>query len=175
MILAGLIITAVAALAGVGGFFIGYRQGKIAQAALDLSLAKAVPKVGTTAEIGKRQENPSNFPPFYYVIVTLYNEGELPAQQLDGECRIYSVPKGVKERIIPIKREFLGVTPYQLESYRIESAFSGMTLNLGGQEGQSIRFNVDIEFEYVGSSNDPLNHYRAKYEYDPKTKQLVKI
>ena len=114
------------------GYVFGYRQGKIAQAALDLSITKAIPKIGTAIKIDKRQENPSAFPPFYYLVVTIHNEGELPAHQLKGNCRLYSLTKGVKERNIPIERELLGASPYELESVRLEDGISGMTLNIGG-------------------------------------------
>jgi hypothetical protein len=157
------------------GSILGYWQGKSAQRTLDLIVTKAVPKIGTTIRIDKRQENPSNYPPFYYLIATIYNEGELPAQQLKGYCRVYSSEKSVREQSIPIARELLGTSsPCELELGRLESGISGMALNLGADDGENARFNVDIQFNYSGIQNTP-QHYSANYEYDHKSRQIIKI
>lgn len=158
-------------LALVTGYILGYWQGKTAQRALNLSVTKAVPKVGTRLKIDKRQENPAGFPPFYYLIATVYNEGELPAKQLKGHCKLYSPTNDVQERDIPFEREFLGSSPHELEAQKIV----GTTVDPGMRGEQEIRFNVDIEFEYLGIPDDQPQQYSAKYAYDNKSRQLIRI
>ncbi len=172
MNLVSLIVSVVTALIG---YALGYRQGKISQRALDLSIVKAAPKVGTTVRIDKRQENPPAFPPFYYLVATIYNEGELPAKQLKGHCKLHSPVKSVQERDIPFNREFLGSTPYELESFRLDSGISGTPIDIGASGGQNIRFNVDVEFEYFGIPDDAPQHYSAKYQYNNQRRQLERI
>jgi hypothetical protein len=153
-------------------YIFGYWQGRSAQRSLDLSVIKATPKVGTAVRIDKRQENPPAFPAFYYLIATIYNEGELPAKQLKGYCRVYSATKGVTEHNIPIEREFLGTTPSELELCRLEDGISGSTLDIGTQAGKNIRFNVDIDFSYFGVEDDIPERYSAQYEYDNNGRQM---
>jgi hypothetical protein len=163
----------VSIITGLGGFIIGYWRGRSAQRALDLSLTKAAPKIGTAIRIDKRQENPSTYPPFYYLVVAIYNEGGLPAKQVKGNCRVYSATKNVKERSVPIERDFLGISsPSELELCRLEDGVSGMTVNLGGRGAENIRFNVDIDFSYFGIEDDTPEQYHAHYEYDYKNQQV---
>lgn len=175
MLTTAIISVVVAVIFGTLGWRIGYTQGKIAQKALDLEFTKAIPKIGTTARIESRQENPPAYPAFYYLVVTIYNEGDLAARQLKGECRVYSATKSVKDREIPIDREFLGRGQYELERYRLTHGTSGMTVNLTGLEGENSRFNVDIEFKYSGISDGGPQQYKAQYTYDNKSRQLKKL
>jgi hypothetical protein len=167
--LVSLIINVCVALVG---YILGYRQGKTAQRALDLSVTKAVPKVSTRVRINKRQEESRAFPPSYYLIATIYNEGELPAKQLKGRCKLYSATNDIQEHDIPIETEFLGPSsPLELEAQRIV----GTTVDPGMRGDQNIRFNVDIEFEYLGIPDDKPQKYSARYAYDNQSRQLVRV
>ena len=129
---------------------IGYIQISIMKQEHDLNVTKATPKIGTSVKIDKRQINPPAYPPFCFLVASIYNEGELPAKQVNGHCKLVSPTKAVKEYSIPISREFLGSSPCELEICRLENGISGMTVDIGGVEGQNIRFNVDIEFGSLG-------------------------
>ena len=167
-----MVLAIIGILSLLGAYAFGYWQGKTAQRTLDLNIIKATPKIGTSMRIDKRQENPNGFPPFYYLIATIDNEGELPAQQLQGYYRVYSETKCVKEHRIPIEREFLGSSaPSELELCRLEDGISGTTLNLA-PDAANIRFNVDIEFHYLGVQNSASQKYCAHYEYDKESRQM---
>src|SRR6266478_3262719 len=129
------IISALAVLVAFLAYRVGYRQGKTAQRALDLNVSKAIPKIGTSVKIDKRQEQPPAFPPFYYLVATIYNEGELPAKQLKGQCKLFSPINDVKQHTIPIDREFLGSKQYELNPCRLE----GTTVEVGMDGRQDIR------------------------------------
>lgn len=157
------------------GYFLGYWQGKTAQKSYDLSLSKAIPKVGTSVKIDKRQENPGGFPPFCYLVLTIYNDGELPAKQVKGHCRIYSPAKSVEEVDIPFHRDFLGSSPYKLESQRLNNGIGAMPLDVTGTLGQNVRLNVDIDLEYLGIPDGKPQYYSAKYSYDKNSGTMLKV
>jgi hypothetical protein len=171
--MSAILLVAINVLCAAVGWCFGYWQGKTARSALNLNVRKAAPKIGTTAQINKRQVNPPAYPPFYYLVMTIYNEGELPAKQLNGHCKLLSPNKAVKECNIPISRDFLGSSPYEMEICRLEDGIGGSTIDIGGSQGQHVRFNV--EFEFFGISEEKPEPYSAKYEYDPKSRQLVRI
>jgi hypothetical protein len=156
-------------------YLFGFWQGRTSKRSFDLSVTRAVPKVGTSVKVYKRQENPPGFPAFYYMIATIYNEGELPAKQVKGHCKLHSATKSVKENNIPFEREFLGSSPCQLESHRIDDGISGMSVDLEAVSAKNIRLNVDIEFTYFGIPDDKQHRYAATYEYEHKSRQFVRI
>jgi len=158
------IISALAVLVAFLAYRVGRRQW-------NLGVAKAIPKVGTWVRIDKRQEQSTAFSPSYYMVATIYNEGELPAKQLKGHCKLFSPINEVKQHTIPIIREFLGSAPYELEPCRLE----GTTVDVGMDGRQDIRFNVDIEFEFFGIPDDKPQKYSAKHEWDNKNRQMIKI
>jgi hypothetical protein len=164
--LAGLIIAGIAVGVAYG---VGYWQGRSAQKALDLSITKAIPKLGSDVKINKRQENSRAFPPFYYLVATIYNEGELPAKQLHGHCKLFSPENESQQRNIPINRDFLGSAPFELEAGRLDALF------IDPDRPSDARFDVDIEFEYFGIPDDKPQRYTAKYRYDNKSGQMNKI
>ena len=152
---------------------LGYRQATIAKRSLDLSVSKAEPKIGTSVKLDQRQINPPAFPPFCYMVATIYNEGELAARNVKGHCRLHSSTKSVKEHDIPFERDFLGSAPLLLESHRLDNGISGMSIDLN-TSGQGLQFDVDIEFEYFGMSAHVPQRYSAKYRFDSKSRQMLK-
>lgn len=156
-------------LVGLLGYLLGYRQAKTAARQLDLDMLKAAPKVGSTVRIEPKREA-SHVPESYYLVVTIYNEGEFAAKQLKGECKLFSPINDIEEHILPIGRDFLGATPYELEPCRLVG--SKVINAMRGHYGISL--NVDIEFQYFGLADDKPLQYTAKYEHYKNT-QLKKI
>ena len=165
-----LISVMIGVLVTLFGIYIGQRTGlleiSIAKKALDLSLTKAAPKVGSMITVEERYDNGRDFPAFLYLITTIYNEGELPAGQLDGDWKLTS-SYGVPNRVIPIRRDFLGSVPYKFEAPRITQG--------GIPRENEFRFDVDIEFNYSVASQEQPGHYHAKYRYDYETKRMNKV
>jgi hypothetical protein len=147
---------------------LGYIQIGLMRQANDLSVLKSVPKIETIFHIDKRYVNPSIFPPFYYLASTIHNHGELPAKQLKGYCKVFSPTNPAQQVTIPIGIEFLGTPPRKLSEYRLDGTF------IDSQRPQAARFNVDVEFSYLGGlPKEQPQHYSAKYEYDSQNEQFV--
>jgi hypothetical protein len=146
----------------LGIILIARRQLRINRETLALAALKASPKIGTEIHIDKRQVNPSGFPPFYYLIVTLHNHGELPAKQVKGRCRLFSPTNPLQEHTIPIGFDLLGASPRKLAEYRLDDVF------IDPQRPQTARFNAEIEFDYLGREGleDKPEHCSIGYEYD---------
>jgi len=161
--------------AALVGYHIGRRQVAVASEAHTLSATKAAVKLGTEVHIDKRQENPPGFPPFYYLMATVYNEGELPAKQLKGHWKIYSTAKSVKDQLIPVSVDFLGASPLKLKSNRLDDGIQGMALDLSGSGAQNLRINADFELYYSEVSNEQVHPYSAHYQYDHANGQMVRI
>jgi hypothetical protein len=157
-------------LVALFGIFIAQRTGllhiSIAKKAYDLNVTKATPKIGTSIDIQERHDNGPQYPPFLYLNTTIYNEGELPISQLNGDWKLTSA-YGVPNRAIPIQREYLGTTPYRFQPYRITQS--------GTAAHNQFVFDVDIEFDYVVSSINQPQHYSAKYRYDYQSKRMDRI
>jgi hypothetical protein len=147
---------------------LGFIQIKLMREANALSTLKSIPKIETILHIDKRQVNPSSFAPFYCLVSTIHNHGELPAKQLKGYCKVFSPTNPSQQFTIPIDIELLGTPPRKLSEYRLDGIF------IDSQRPQAARFNVDVEFSYLGGfPKEQSQHYSAKYEYDPQNEQFV--
>jgi len=150
-------------------YLFGFWQGRTSKRTFDLSVTKAMPKVGVTLTLDKRQINPPAFPPFYFLIARIYNEGELPARQLNGKCRLFSPANQLKEQVIPIAHDFLGATPHNIQSNRVD----GIDGPIRGE--QDIDMRVEIDFNYIGIPDDKTKSYNANYKYDKQSGQFLKV
>ena len=156
--------------------FVAHRIGRLQisfmQKAHDLKVLKAIPKIGASLRIVTEHPNGTSFPYHYSLVATIYNEGNLAAKDLKGNCKLFSPTKQVAESTIPINRDFLGMNhQYELAACPVE----GATVNNGMIGAAEIRFNMDIEFEYFGLPEDKPQQYAAKYEYDNKSRQMKRI
>ncbi len=145
---------------------IGIIQISLMHEAHTLNVLKAMPRIGTSIDIDERHDNGPGYPPFIYLKTTIYNEGELSVAKLKGDWKLTST-YGIANNVIPLWREILGTVPYQLQPYKITE--SGMS-----DASKSLRFNIDIQFDYSGIADNEPYKYSAKYAYDPKSKQMIK-
>ena len=146
---------------------LGYIQIGLTREANALGILKSVPQIETIIGIDKRQEDPPGYPPFYYLIATIHNHGELPAKQLKGCCKVFSPANEAQQCTIPISIEVVGALPRELSRYRLDGIF------IDAQRPQSARFNVEVEFDYLGGfPKEQPQHYNAKYEYDAQTEHF---
>src|SRR5207249_613012 len=110
------------------------------------------------------------FPPYFYLVATIYNEGELAARKLKGKCRLFSPINEISECNIPIYRDFLGAAPYELEAIRI----IGTTVSSALMGNTMISMCVEFDFEYFGLVDGKPVKYHAKYQYDHQNRQFVR-
>jgi hypothetical protein len=138
----------------------------------DLNVRKAKPMIDATVRIDQRQVNPPGYRPFHYIITSIHNHGDLAAQQLKGNWRMHCPNNSIRQYDIPIRRDALGSTPYQFDACQI----IGPNIDSRLVEGdQSVTLYVDIEFDYLGISPDQPEHYSARWQYDYKNRQMVRV
>ena len=174
-VLCGVFWSVLGVLATLGAMYLASRVGWVQirwmREAHTLNKLKATPKIGTYIRIAERFDNGANFPPSYYVITYIHNEGELPARKLKGYWNLFSPDQSVKAFKTPIEREFLASAPLELEPHRLE----GTTVWAAMKGEGKIRFNVDIDFVYFGFSENQQEHYNAQYHFDPQSKRVIRI
>ncbi|HXN99285.1 MAG TPA: hypothetical protein VN881_09450 [Candidatus Acidoferrales bacterium] len=107
---------------------------------------------------------------FKYVLVTsIYNEGDLAAKQLKGNCDI-SCSESIQNRSVLISRDFLGGSPYELEVQEFWGPNITRAIN-----AHEVSINCDIQFSYTGLDEHTPENYTAKYQYDKKLGQMERV
>jgi len=170
-----LISSGVAAFVTLFGVYIAQRSGHllfaVAKEEHDLNLRKASPIIGSIVTLAERQILNANYRPFHFIVTSIHNYGDLPAQRLSGSWRLYSPDNSIKECNVPIQRDALGPAPYDTEEQLIGSNIDAVIKD----RLHRIAICVDINFDYFGISQDQPQHYSASYEYDQNSRRMVKI
>jgi hypothetical protein len=128
-----------------------------------LNVTKATPRIGCSVDVSFRQDDPNTYYPTLFLTATIYNEGELAASALHGHWKLL-VGDGALYFDRPIDRDFLGTCEKYLDSYCIEESCDW--------HREDIRFDVEIEFDYLTLPNDEERHYSAAYSYDTQSQKL---
>jgi hypothetical protein len=76
-------------------------------------------------------------------------------------------PDKYKHPPIKIQRDVLASGDRYLESYLLDEGID--------MQGEGIRFDVEVEFDYMAQNDDETRHYSAKYRYDRKYHRMVKL
>lgn len=170
--LIGSLTTASVALFGiyVGSALDSFTSG-LPKSNMNLTFVKSSPVIDSVVRLISGQVNPGGYRPFQYVVTSIHNYGDLPARNLQGNCRIYSPAIAITQYDIPIRRDALGPSPYEFAEFQLV----GVRVDEIIQHGGEISIHVDIEFDYFGISEDQPKHYSAHHRYDPHSKQMVKI
>jgi len=170
--LIGSLITALVALfAAYIAQRIGLLHFGVAQKQYDLNLLKSAPIIDSTVRITEKPVDGRAYHPWHFVVASIYNHGDLAAKQLKGHWRMYSPDKIIEERTIPVVRDAPGSSPYEFEPIRI----TGENVDRAMAGDGRFTMNVDIELDYFGISKDQPQHYSARYQYDAKSRDMVRI
>jgi hypothetical protein len=104
--------------------------------------------------------------PHLYLNLKIYNEGELAAQTLHGQWKIFhpDVRAGLS---LPLDRDFLGGCENYTETHRIAES-----PNWGNRAGIFIK--IEVKFCYSVGSATEEKQYRAIYNYDRDHKKMIK-
>jgi hypothetical protein len=145
---------------------VGLVQISIMRQAHSLNVAKAVPQIGCEIIAKKQQDLPTEYNPHIYITVKIYNEGELPVQNLDGQWTLLA-SKLSENYISKIQRDFLGKCENLSYTHKIQASADWIRA--------AINFDVNIEFTYLVPGEDQQKRYRAQYRYDRESEQLLKI
>jgi hypothetical protein len=145
------------------------RRAKLSVGTSDPGVKSAAAVIRTEMRIDRRQDGPSESPASYYLVAAIGNDGELPATQLKGRCRVFSPVHKSRERIITVHRESLGNSPLELDGGRLDGFL------IDADRPQDALFHVEIEFEYVGAPGEKPKSYSAKYAYNQRNGQLIQV
>lgn len=148
----------------------GYLQVSLMSKAHDLNLVKASPKIDADIRVELQLVNGPNYPPAIFLHTTIHNEGELAAKQLNGYWKLSST-QDIKPHTIPIRRDFLGSTPYEFEPHGLRTRGS---VWVSPSKTYDVSFEVDIEFDYLALPDDKPEHYSAKYSYHAESGQMIR-
>src|SRR4029077_18730289 len=148
---------------------IGWIQVRIAAEAHDLNVSKAVPKIGTTTRVEKR-EITSHTVWLLHIVTRLYNEGELAASKIRGEWKLSSI-NGAFNHTIPIALDHLGKSG----PHDIERKNGGVKTWRDMEGGKDLGIAVEINFRYQGLEEEGEHEYRATYRYDAAQRQLMRV
>ncbi|HWY67213.1 MAG TPA: hypothetical protein VNX88_01035 [Terriglobales bacterium] len=153
---------------------VGLIQTKALREANALNRRLASPKIASTVRVEQRYDNGRNFPPWFYLLTTISNEGQLAADDLRGEWKLVPTTREIAERTIPIHLDSLGSSqPYQVQEVRLESGLGpGVWTSRGGSN--TIQFAVTIELTCRGLTDQP-ERYTARNEYDNSSQQMVRV
>jgi hypothetical protein len=154
--LAGLLGT----LLGVGATLLGVF---VMRRTHTLNVTKATPRIGCSVDVIFRQDDPNVYYPTLFLTATIYNEGELAASALHGHWKLLT-GDGALYFNRPIYRDFLGTREKYSDTYCIEESCNWPR--------EDIRFDVEIEFDYLTLPNDEERHYSASYSYDAQSQKL---
>jgi hypothetical protein len=143
----------------------GFLHLDLARQAHSLNVAKAVPRVGCKIRVDERNELGPGYRPHIWITVALYNEGELPVQNVKGDWKLLIGQLPLKT-ILPIQRDFLGKCQEDLYVHRIQDS--------PNWRREGILLDVEVEFFYSVPGQKEKDRYYTKQYYDPETKQMVK-
>jgi hypothetical protein len=163
-----------AALARLGLIHIGYGRVPLpleppptpASASAAPASQRKFPRIGCYINVEEHTKLTAALKPQLRLFAILDNEGEVVVRSLKGYWRVLT-PDNVKHPAIRIQRDVLAPQDKYLESYL-------MTDELETQV-DDLRFDVEVEFDYLSTPDDDSRHFSAKYRYDRKTHRMVKI
>lgn len=158
-----------AALARLGLIHIGYGRGPLPLPPVPAAPAivhRQFPRIGCYINVEEHTKLSVALKPQLRLFAILDNEGEVVVRSLKGYWRVLT-PDNVKHPAIRIQREVLAPQDKYLESYLLSEELETQT--------DELRFDVEVEFDYLATPDDESRHYSAKYRYDRKTHRMVKI
>ena len=146
--------------------WVGYFQISLMRKSHDVSLAKALPRIGCEVVSRTEQVLPAAFGPHTRIIVKIYNEGDArrPRKlQVNGSTCPTMLLRNVSSKFAGI---LLGNCENYTDSYLIEDS--------ANSHGQGIAFDVHVEFFYTSVGEDTPQQYSAKYYYHRQSKRMIK-
>ena len=143
----------------------GWLQISIMREAHALNVSKAVPRIGCHVTPAEQNDIGPGFNSHIYLTVVIYNEGELPVQNINGQWKLLT-PNPSEKRVRDIRRDFLGKREKYTDRYRIEES--------ANWRREGIRFDVEVEFLYAFPGERDPQRYTAQYRYDPEKRQMLK-
>jgi hypothetical protein len=146
-----------------------FRRTGGAPETVDPGVTKASARIGASMRIDQRQEPSASGTPSYYLVPVIRNQGELPAKDLKGRCRVFSPVHKSQERIIAIRQEILDVSPLELDGGRLDGFL------IDANRPHDALFHVAIDIEFRGIPGNKPRRYSARFAFDQKSLQIIKV
>jgi hypothetical protein len=127
---------------------------------------RAYPRIGCSITVEAKNELSAGLTPQVRLFATIENEGEVVIRSLKGFWKVVT-PDKYKHPPIRIQRDVLASGDRYLESYLLDEGID--------MQGEGIRFDVEVEFDYMAQNDDETRHYSGKYRYDRKYHRMVKL
>jgi len=131
-----------------------------------LNVSKAVPRIGCQVTPTEQNDLGPGYNPHIYLTVEIYNEGELPVQNVNGNW-LLRTGHLAEQQLRSISRDFLGKGEKYMDRYRIEES--------ANWRRDGIRFEVHVEFFYTVPGQQEPQQYIAQYDYDRESRQMLKV
>ncbi len=127
----------------------------------------AAPRLGCTITVeAKSDSNAAGLTPQVRLFATIDNQGAAPVRSLRGYWRVVT-PDKFKHPQIRIERGILAPHNQYLESYLLDEGVD--------MQGEGVRFDVEVEFDYMAHSDTDNRHYSAKFRYDRKYHRMIRL
>ena len=156
----------VAALAAVAvGYWIGRKQGQDGERAYQLSLRRAVPRIGTRMELVASPVDNVSRQILYSIQTTIYNDGDLVASKLEGNWKLSSSYSFLNAERVIREDSLPGPLPIKINhdlGYHRQNVWSS----------PGVFLKVDIDLTYLGFENKQ-QRYQTTYEYYPKSDKMI--
>jgi hypothetical protein len=134
----------------------GLIQVTLMQKAHALNVSKATPRVGCDVRILQKQILGPGYNPHLVLVVELYNEGELPVHDVQGEWVVLG--PGTMKTAHPFQRDFLG----KCDKFRSE-----YTMTESANWPKTVTFDIVVDFHYKTPGHpEEREHFEATYHYE---------
>jgi hypothetical protein len=152
------------------------RKLKLDRDVFDASQRNSEPKLGTDVGLQEKKENGEQYPPWIYLVTTLYNDGAIPAESISGEWRLLPA-NNLKGMTVPLFKDSVGANgKWELSCYKLVTPENSP---LKGHEGlrshqAKIVLELDLSFQYRGQNARGITgSIRNRWEYDGE--RMVRI
>jgi hypothetical protein len=143
----------------------GLIQITLMQKAHALNVSKATPRVGCDVRILQKQILGPGFNPHLMIVVELYNEGELPVHDVQGEWVVLG-PSALRTAH-PFQRDFLGKCDKFCSEYMIAESSNWL---------KTVTFDIIVDFYYMTPGQpEEREHFEATYRYENGVAKRIAI
>jgi hypothetical protein len=161
-------LSIIIALVGtIGGFALGFRQGKTAERAYQLSLSQAIPRIGSRVEIDTYHPSQRMDVTRYAIRTIIYNDGNLVASHVEGEWKL-TASHGIHNTVETIRADSL---PSELP-IKHEHKLVGQFQQIYGSTDINVQVDIDLSYEGIKGTKEK---YSTSYKYDAASRSMLQV
>jgi hypothetical protein len=161
-----LICATLSAAHKLGLIQINFGREREREVVLAVEPRRVSPRIGCNITVEPKNDSGAGLTPQVRLFATIENEGEIVIRSLRGFWKVVT-PDRYKHPPIKIQRDVLALHDRYLESYLLDEGID--------MQGEGVRFDVEVEFDYGTQNDDETRRYTGKYRYDRKYHRMVKL